>query len=333
MSRRVLLTGMAGFAGHHIAEHLLQTTDWEIVGLVSFKHRGDSLRCQFDDPDERISVVTHDLTGPISERLADRLGPVDHVIHAAAESHVDRSIEDPRPFVENNAAVTLTMLDYARLVKPSAFVQVSTDEVYGPARPGYRHREWDPVIPSNPYSASKACQEAIAISYWRTYGVPLILTNTMNLFGERQDTEKFVPKVISCVMAGESMPIHGRPGAVGSRFYLHARNHADAIRFLLERGAPSAYPEADRPDRWHVVGEREIDNLTMAQTIAEIIGRPLRYDLVDFHSVRPGHDLRYALDGGKLLATGWQHPVPFEESLRRTVEWTIRHREWLLAAA
>ena len=222
------------------------------------------------------------------------------------------------------------MLEYAREAKPKAFIQFSTDEVYGAAPGETLHAEWSPILPSNPYAASKAAQEAIAISYWRTYGVPVVLTNTMNLFGERQDAEKFIPMLISKIARGEEVTIHGRPDYIGKRFYIHCRNMADALLFVL-KGDPQQYQDSDSliiPDRWNIVGEVEMDNLSVAQLIAEIIGQPLKYKLVDFHAARPGHDRRYALDGRKLAAAGWAPPVSFKESLRRVVQWTLESKVW-----
>lgn len=330
MPQRVLLTGIAGFIGSHVVEHFLEKTDWDIVGLASFRHMGDPLRAEAFDP-SRVKIFTHDLTAPIEARLMDLIGHVDFIINAAAESHVDRSISEPRHFLENNISVAVTMLEYARQVSPKAFLQVSTDEIYGAAPGDYAHKEWESTLPSNPYSASKACQEAAAIAYWRTFGVPVVITNTMNNFGERQDAEKMVPMTIARVFAGRSVPIHGQPGMIGSRFYLHARNHADAMLFLLRETAPTPYTlgGADRPDRYNVVGDRELNNLELAQMIARYVDQPLRYNFVDFHSTRPGHDLRYALDGQKLASLGWIPPVALEESLERTVRWTLDHQEWM----
>ncbi len=326
---RLLLTGVAGFAGSHIAEHVLATTDWDVVGLASFRHRGCPTRLRHLDPD-RVTILHADLTAPIGPRLAAEIGAVDYVINAAAESHVERSITDPRPFVENNVAVALTMLEFARQARPRVFLQVSTDEVYGPATAPHKHREWEPVIPSNPYSASKAAQEAIAISYWRTFGVPVVLTNTMNLVGEKQDLEKYVPTVIRAVQAGMKVPIHRQgKGAISSRHWLHARNHADALLFLLRR-PPAMYPDADRPDRWHIAGE-EFNALEVAEKVAAAAGKPLHGTFVDVHTTRPGHDLRYALDSGKIAEAGWTPPLRFDESLAKTVRWTLAHPEWLAA--
>src|SRR5690606_4952093 len=139
------------------------------------------------------------------------IGPVDYILNLPSASHVDRSIADPGPFIRNNVEVMLTVLDYARQTRPRMLLQMGTDEEYGPAPAGYAHREWDTVLPSNPYSASKAAQSAIATAYWRTYQLPVVLTRTMNLIGPGQDAEKFVPMVIRRVLAGETVPIHSSP--------------------------------------------------------------------------------------------------------------------------
>ena len=329
--RRILVTGAAGFVGHHAVEHILETTDNEAVALVSFRHRGDSLRLAHLVGHPRLQVVYHDLQGPISERLVDQIGPIDSILHFAAESHVDRSITDPVPFVRNNIDATLNALEYARLVKPDHFVQVSTDEVYGPAPKGYNHQEWEPIVPSNPYSASKAAQEALAISYWRTYGVPVILTNTMNNFGQRQDREKFIPNLMHHIYCGEVFPARSPEWDRGSRFWLHARNHADALLYLLG-WQPTRSDGGNRPDRWNVVGDVEMVNEDMALLMAKLMGKPLRFQIVskDEHH-RPGHDLRYALDNTKLAKAGWKPPMDFEGSLANLVEWTLKHLEWLVS--
>lgn len=333
--KRVLLTGAGGFVGSHTLEHLLVTTDWEIVCTDSFRHMGktDRIREILDSRPKdrsRVKVVTHDLRVPFSVQLMSEIGPIDYVISMASESHVDRSISDPRPFIENNVQLVLSMLEYARAMGPEKFIHVSTDEVYGPAPIGHDHSEGEPHRPSNPYSASKSAQEAIVYSYWRTYGLPVAVSNTMNIIGERQDPEKFVPLVIKRVVSGEVVPVHSSSdGTPGSRFYLHARNQADALRFLLETQEFPTYGNGDM-GRWNVVGEKEIDNLAMAELIAEFAGMDLRYELVDFHSSRPGHDLRYALDGSKIASAGWTPPIPLEDSLRRTVEWTLAHPSWML---
>lgn len=343
---RVLLTGAGGFVGHHTLAHLLKTTDWEIVATDSFRHFGTSarIRAVFEElPTERsrVSVITHDLATPIDNVTAHEIGDIDVIINMASDSHVDRSITDPRPFVENNVALILTMLEYARtLPNLKVFIQIGTDEVYGPAPIGINHPEWSPQIPSNPYSASKSAQEALAISYWRTFNIPVILTNTMNIIGERQDVEKFVPLILHCLSNSKPVPVHALKTAdgwkAGSRFYLHARNQADALRFIVEKytTTPHRYTDGfEKPERFNVRGEREISNDDMVLLIAKMLGNDKSIEeLVNYISVegtRPGHDLRYALDGKKLLGLGWKPPVAFEQSLERTVNWTMKNPMWI----
>ena len=331
---RCLLTGIGGFIGSHFLAHFLINTDWEIVGIDSWSNKGISERItesvHYQKHKDRCRIYTHDLSAPFSEILKHRIGEVDYIVNLASESHVDRSITEPRPFIQNNVNLAINTLEYAREVKPRAFIQIGTDESYGPAYGDDRHKEWAEILPSNPYSASKACQEAIAVSYWRTYGVPLILTNTMNNFAEMQDSEKFIPLVIKKLLAGEEVEIHAdKDGTPGSRFWIHARNHADAILYLLKNDFVEKYPTHTKPQRFNVVGDREINNLEMAEFIAETLNKELKYKLKDAHSTRPGHDLRYALDGYKLKLSGWRPPVTFTESLKKTINWYLENREWL----
>lgn len=339
---RVLLTGAGGFVGHHTLEHLLVETDWDVVCLDSFRHAGktDRIAEVLDSHNEersRVTVVTHDLVAPFSAQLAQKIGPLNAIISMASESHVDRSISDPVPFIKNNVDLVLNLLEFQREFNPDAvFLQVSTDEVYGPAPEGHNHAEWEPHLPSNPYSASKSAQEQIAFSYWRTFGVPLILTSTMNIIGERQDPEKYVPMLIGKILNKQKVTIHASPeGQPGSRFYLHARNQADALIFLLKtyihHSEMLKYRNGDtHPAKYNIVGEKEIDNLQLAQLVAIFVDEDLDYELIDFHSQRPGHDLRYALDGTKIAEIGWKAPISLEDSLKKTVDWTLQHPHWLI---
>lgn len=331
---RVLLTGASGFFGSHLLRHLLAKTDWQFVCIASWKYKGTPERIEnaLKDMDKsRVEVITHDLVSPLTSMTKKRLGKIDDILNIASNSHVERSIDEPGEFIMGNTALAFNMLELARELKPELFLQFSTDEVYGPAPIGTDFKEWSPIVPSNPYSASKACQEAIAISYWRTYGVPVIITNTMNLFGETQDPEKYIARLIKKIYNGEKVTVHGREGQIGSRYYLHARNAADAVLYLLDEGPPSHYAEGvcDRPDRFNIVGDVEVDNLELAKLVADMLDKELDYELVDFHSARPGHDRRYALDGTKLKALGWIAPVEFEPSLKKTIEWTLKNPQWL----
>jgi dTDP-glucose 4,6-dehydratase len=345
--KRVLLTGIGGSIGVHFAAHFLTKTDWEIVGIDSFRHKGLTDRIDAllntnepEHPDghpdwrTRLKVITHDLTAPFSQMTMDKIGHIDYIISMASLSDVEASIVDPVPFIKNNVDLTVNMLELARVIKPEVFVQISTDEVYGAVSSKHDDLrvEWDPIVPSNPYAASKACQEAIAISYWRTYGVPLIITNTMNNFGEMQQSSKFPAMLQKWIAAGKKVTIHGRPGEIGSRSYIHSRNFADAILFLLQNTKPYMHVAntADKPDRYNIAGDVQLDNLELAQVISRLMGqKELDYELVDTHTQRPGHDPHYGLDNGKIEKLGWKPPKNFEDSMKSTIEWQSAHPEWM----
>lgn len=334
MKKRVLLTGASGFFGSHLLRHLLMNTDWEFVCPCSWKHKGTPERVEnaLNGQDrDRVMIITHDLEAPFTEYTKKRMGKIDIILNIASNSHVNRSIDNPGEFVIGNTLLAYNMLEFAREAKPEVFLQFSTDEVYGVAPEGVNHAEWASIVPSNPYSASKASQEAIAISYWRTYNLPVIITNTMNLFGETQDAEKYTAQLISKINSGETVTVHGSEGSIGSRFYLHARNAASAVLYILENLKPKLYNEGENmlPDRYNIVGDMELDNLSLARLVARILGKELKYELVDFHKGRPGHDRRYALDGAKLREAGWSAPMDFETSLRNSIEWTLRNPQWL----
>lgn len=318
--RRVLLSGASGFVGANVLRYLLEHTDWEFTCLASWRHKGDPLRVRQAVKGSdlvRVSVITHDLRGPVPD-----LGTFDYILNLASESHVDRSIADPVPFIENNVASTLNMLEYARKHRPRVFVQFSTDEVFGADCAGATIEEWAPIVPSNPYAASKAAQEAIAIAYWRTYRVPVVITNTNNVIGPGQDPEKFVPKVIAAVLAGEEVLVHAHQGEIGSRFYNPVDNVSDALLFIIQDRAHAVYPFADthRPARFNLSGGREMSNLEMAQAIADGLGKKLRARVVNVEDLRPGYDTHYAATDGLLRALGWEPPVTFEQGLKELLE-------------
>jgi len=282
------------------------------------------------DWESRLTIIQHDLVCPIPPEMEARIGHIDYVLHLAAISDVFLSIENPVYTVQNNVNSTLTMLEYARKVKPEQFIYFSTDEVYGPVERGKAHREWDTHRPSNPYSASKAASEDICYCYWRSFGVPVIITNTMNNFGEMQSQSKFPVIVQKLVEKGETVTIHGNEKEAGTRFYIHSRNAADAVLRILEEGPKQHEPGViDEPHRYHIVGEACLTNLEMAETVAELMGKELKYKVEDFHSHNPGHDIHYGLENNNLKALGWKEPVPFKESLKNTILWQQENKEWI----
>lgn len=325
---RILVTGGAGFAGHHIVEHLIKETDWEIIVFdrLSYASNGwNRLRDISVYDDHRLETYAVDFSSPISEGVAQEVGQLDFILHMGAETHVDNSILNAEPFVLSNVLGTLRILELARLQNHlRQFIYFSTDEVFGPAGPGMSYSEWDRYDSTNPYAATKAGGEELALAFANTYGIPVLITHTMNLYGERQHPEKFIPLVIRNVLEGREVTIHADASLKnpGSRFYIHCRNMASAILFLLER-KPFAR------DKMNIVGQQEINNLDLAETIASMMGKPLFSKLVDFHSSRPGHDLRYALNGERLNTMGWRPPLSLEESLSKTIDWTLANLDWL----
>lgn len=327
MSKRILVTGGCGFIGHHFIEHLIKNTDWDVVVLdkLTYASAGlDRLRDIQVFDNKRVSILTTDFTQPIPTGVISEIGKVNYIVHMGAETHVDNSIVDPTPFVISNVVGTMHMLNLAReLPDLERMVYFSTDEVFGPAPEGVAYKEWDRYDSSNPYAATKAGGEELCLAYANTYKVPVMITHTMNVFGERQHPEKYIPMVIRRTLEGEKVTIHANPEKTkaGSRFYIHARNVAHAVLFLLDKG--------EVRDKYNIVGEREVDNLELAQLIAKTVGKPLKYELVDFHSSRPGHDLRYALDGGKMADLGWSPAKTFEDSLEKCVRWVLERKEWM----
>lgn len=319
---RILITGAAGFIGSHFVAHFRDRhPDWEIVVIDSLNYAGAYDRLAAFR--QSIRTHYHDLRAPMPDYLVDSLGPLDHILHLAAETHVDKSLTNPRPFVESNVLGTFNLLEYARLQQPALkmFFYISTDEVYGPAPPGIDHDEECPHRPSNPYSATKAGAEDLVYAWTHSMGVSAIVTDTMNNIGETQHREKYVPKIIRAILTDSPIPVHGQPGALGSRKYLYARDHADAIDFLMVHGESGA--------KYNVVGQEEIDNLEMVQRIERIMGRQAKVELIDFHLARPGHDRRYSLDGSKMAALGWLPPTPIDEALKKTVQWYLENPDWL----
>lgn len=337
IKKRCLITGISGSIGIHFFAHFCHNTDWDIIGISTFRHRGESDRISYmlgEHPEwqSRLTITMHDLIGPFSERTKQKIGKVNYIINLSSLSDVEASIHDPITFIQNNVWSTLNLLEYAREAKPEAFVQFSTDEVFGPTDGKFLYKEWDSLIPSNPYAASKACQEVIATSYWRTYGVPVIITHTMNNFGEMQQSSKFPVMIQKAIEKGEEITIHGESnGEIGSRSYIHSRNVADAILFILKNTKPYYHQplKVDKPDCYNIAGDKQLTNLELAQLIAKLMGKELRYKIVDAHIQRPGHDPHYGLSDEKLKKLGWHSPVSFEDSLKATIEWQKSHPEWL----
>ena len=313
---------------------------------------------------KRVKFVFWDLKAELNKEVIKQLnGPFDYIAHLAAGSHVDRSIEYPLSFFMDNTIGTVNLLNYARTLdglkvealtdkdvkdwhgglakQTGKFLYFSTDEVFGPApfemEGGYK--EWDRLNPNNPYAAAKAAAEMAVVSFANTYQIPCVITNCENIIGQRQDPEKYLPLVINKVLKGEKLLVHANKEKTqaGKRFYLHARNISAATIWILENG--KVLNGSAKQGRYNVVSPVEMDNLAFAKLITEYVNewlvkkglptKKLDYELINFHASRPGHDLRYALDGSLLMSEGFIYPVDFYTSLRSTIDWTLENPKWL----
>jgi dTDP-glucose 4,6-dehydratase len=344
MSKTVLITGAAGFIAHHTIDKILRDTDWNIVGLDRLDISGNLNRLhdmlQDHDPAvvaKRMRIIFHDLKAELNSQIVEDIGHVDIILHLAAGSHVDRSITYPMEFVQDNVIGTVNMLDYARKNFPNLerFVYFSTDEIFGVAPPGVSYKEYDRYNSTNPYSASKAAAEEFCVAYENTYKMPIIVTHTMNVWGTRQHPEKFIPSTIKKVRDGETVVIHADPTRTfaGTRMYINAIDVAEGLLFILN-DIPGDYKHQGDYGHAHcakfnLVGTEEIDNLTLAQMIAKSVGKELIYEMTDFHTSRPGHDMRYALDGSLLKTMGWEPKKKLSDRIDQMVKWTLENSRWL----
>jgi len=338
--KKILITGGAGFIAHHVIDKILSSTDWEIITLDRLDFSGNLNRLNEvvntypESERKRVRVIHHDLKAELNPEIIANIGKIDYISHLAAGSHVDRSISYPLEFVMDNVVGTAHILDYARKIDNlERFAYFSTDEVFGPAPPGINYKENDRYNSTNPYSATKAGAEELVVAYENTYGLPSIITHTMNVFGERQNVEKYIPMVIKKVRDNETVTVHANKEKTiaGSRHYIHAGDVADALLFLYNYDL-STIPEdktGAKCQKFNIVGKDEIDNLELAQFIAKTQHKDLKYKMVDFHSSRPGHDLRYALDGTKMKNMGWEPESAFKR-LESVVQWTLENDRWLI---
>ena len=345
MSKNVLITGGCGFIAHHVIDLLIEKTDWNITTLDRLDYSGNLNRLhevleKYDTQTrKRVNIVFHDLKAeinPLVNNFINKLGKIDTILHLAASSHVDRSITHPMEFIQDNTIGTAHLLEYARrLDNLETFLYFSTDEIFGSAPPGVAYTERARYNSTNPYSASKAAAEEFCVAYENTYKMPMMITHTMNVFGERQHPEKFIPMTIQRVSQGETVTIHSDETKTipGSRHYIHASDVADGCLFLLQNQKEISKLEKDyggaKCPKFNLVGPVEWNNLELAQKIARAQNKELKYQMVDFHTSRPGHDLRYALDGDLMKELGWVPKVSIEERINQVVRWTLNNDRWL----
>lgn len=302
---RVLVTGGAGFIGSNFVHHLLETTDDHVVTLDSLTYAGTTENLSEILDHDRHRFVEGDIRD--EELVDDLVEECDVIVNFAAESHVDRSIQNAEPFVSTNVDGTRTLLDAALEHDLDSFVQISTDEVYGTIESGSVTEE-APLDPRNPYSATKASADLLALSYHTTHDLPVIVTRSSNNYGPRQHREKLIPKFITRAAAGETLPVYGDGSNV--REWLYVEDNCRAIMAVLEKGVPG--------EVYNIGSGTELRNIDVTKQIIEIVGGS--EEQIEFVEDRPGHDQRYSLDATKLRSLGWEPERSFENGLADTVE-------------
>ncbi len=334
-TKTILITGGAGFIGSALIRYLLAESDYKIINVDKLTYAGNlqSLAEVADNPRYHFSQ-TDICDAPGLQRLFAEFQP-DAVMHLAAESHVDRSIDGPADFVQTNLVGTYTLLEAARQYWQSLqsdqkaafrFHHISTDEVYGSLGKTGLFTETTAYQPNSPYSATKAGSDHLVRAWHHTYGLPVLMTNCSNNYGPYQFPEKLIPLVINNALVGKSLPIYGKGDNI--RDWLYVDDHAKALRQVLEQGALG--------ETYNIGGFNEHTNLDVVQRICAILDELLpnsphkpHSDLIRFVTDRPGHDARYAIDASKIhRELGWQPAETFDSGLRKTVQWYLENREW-----
>lgn len=309
----VLVTGGAGFIGSHLVDLLLAGPGTRVTVVDKLTYAGSLANLATHDGDDRLSFIRADVVD--AQAIRPLVAAADRVVHAAAESFVDRSIDDPAVFVRSNVLGTQVVLDACREAG-APLLYVSTDEVYGSRREGV-FSEDDGLRPNSPYAASKAGADLLCRSYRVTYGMPVTIVRGTNAFGPRQHPEKAIPTFARSALEGRSLPVYG--DGSNRREWLHVEDFVVALVAVLDEGEPGAV--------YNMGGGHEVSNLELARAVCSAAGAP--ESLVTFVEDRPGHDFRYSMAWERLAAMGWKPTVPFEEGLAGTVDWYREHEEWV----
>lgn len=318
MAKRVLVTGGAGFIGSHLARYLLNHyRDWEIVVLDALTYAGNLKN--IEDLEDHPSFTF--IEGSVTDfSLVERLFldyRFHYIFHLAAETHVDRSIKAPLPIIENNILGTAVLLEVFHQLGGDRFLLISTDEVYGSLREGDPpFTEKSHLSPRNPYSASKGSGDLLALSYYHTFRLPVLITRSINNYGPCQYPEKFIPLIISRILQKKKIPIYGTGENV--REWIYVEDHCKALDLVLRKG------EIGRI--YNIGTGEEKRNIDLVKEVLEIMGASLH--LMEFVTDRPGHDFRYALDSSPLRDLGFKSQVSFREGLERVVDWYQKNPSW-----
>ncbi|MEB3285978.1 MAG: dTDP-glucose 4,6-dehydratase [Vampirovibrionales bacterium] len=322
MAKHILLTGGAGFIGSWLVRHLLaQPEAYRVTNLDLLTYAGN--------PDNLLDVASNPryrfVEGDICDEalVSELMGDVDIVINAAAQTHVDRSISGPGIFIHTNVLGTQVLLESARQKKSASlekFIQISTDEVYGSLGQTGLFTETSALEPSSPYSSSKASGDLIALSYFKTYGLPVCVTRCSNNYGPNQYPEKLIPLFIQNASNDKAVPVYG--DGLNVRDWIHVQDHSAAVFAVIKAGRPG--------EVYNIGASNEQNNLWITRKILEILEKP--DTLIRFVEDRLGHDRRYAIDSHKIQTElGWRPAVDFESGLRQTVQWYLDNPAWIEA--
>jgi dTDP-glucose 4,6-dehydratase len=336
MAKTYIVTGGAGFIGSAVVRMIINASDDSVVNIDKLTYAGnlDSLEPVADNP--RYHFIQADICDASAmAEVFNEYNP-DAIMHLAAESHVDRSIDGPGDFIQTNIVGTYTLLEAAREYwsdlegdkkESFRFHHVSTDEVYGSLGEQGMFLETTPYDPSSPYSASKASSDHLVRSWQRTYGLPVVLTNCSNNYGPYQYPEKLIPLVLQKARAGEALPIYGTGENI--RDWLYVDDHATALLLVMKQGMQG--------ETYNIGGHNEVTNIDVVKTLCAILddrdpakdGRPYA-ELITYVADRPGHDMRYAIDAGKIQRElGWTPEETFETGLEKTVDWYLANQKWI----
>lgn len=317
---KIVVTGCLGFIGSYFCKYIIKNyPEFSIVGIARNTNQKHLMRIQAILGKRRFRLYYADFA---KDNLSEAFEDIEYVIHFGAKTFVDHSIRDPSPFIKSNVVGTYKILEAERVNAKNLKMhfQISTDEVYGSILSG-SYKEDAPLNPTNPYSATKAAADMLALSYFNTYNLPIIITRTENNYGPFQHPQKVLPVFTRKALADEPLPVYG--DGKHSRMWLHVEDHCRAILHLIEKGQAG--------EIYHIAGEQELQNLELAKTILRLLGKP--EDLITFvqdYNIRPGHDRRYALNVEKLRATGWTPKYDLDKGLKETVDWYKTHPAWFL---
>lgn len=314
---KILVTGGAGFIGSNFIKYILKEhKDYSIINLDKLTYAGNLENLREVEGNPNYTFVRGDIA---DTALVDQIFEegIDFVVNFAAESHVDRSIEDPGIFLKTNVMGTQVLLDASKKYNVKKFLQVSTDEVYGSLGPDGYFTEQTCLSPNSPYSASKASADLLVMAYYRTYGVPVNITRCSNNYGPYQFPEKLIPLMIINALHDKSLPVYG--DGMNVRDWLYVEDHCRAIDMVLHEGKVG--------EVYNIGGNNEKTNIQIVKTILKELGKP--ESLIKYVKDRPGHDRRYAIDATKIKKElGWQPRVDFDKGIKMTISWYVSHRAW-----